>query len=99
MSTDTIEKVETKTTLKEPGMYKVIYLNDNETSMQFVMESLITFFSYSVEAAEQKTMEIHEENSAVVGVFPYEIAEQKGVEVTVAARNLGFPLQVKVEEE
>lgn len=99
MSTDTIEKVDTKTELKEPSMYKVIYLNDNETSMQFVIESLITFFEYSFDAAQDVTMEIHEHDSAVVAVLPYEIAEQKGVEVTVAARDLGFPLQVKVEAE
>lgn len=95
--TNTLEKTETKVKVEEPGLYKVIYINDEETSMQFVIETLMTFFDYTAISAEEKTMEIHSEGSAVVGVFPYEIAEQKGVEVTVAARNLGFPLQVKVE--
>jgi ATP-dependent Clp protease adapter protein ClpS len=47
----------------------------------------------------QLTTKIHEEGSAVVAVLPYEIAEQKGIEVTLDARNQGYPLQVKVEAE
>jgi ATP-dependent Clp protease adapter protein ClpS len=42
---------------------------------------------------------IHDQGSAVVAVLPYEIAEQKGIEVTLDARSQGFPLQVKVEAE
>ena len=45
------------------------------------------------------TENIHSNGSAVVAVLPYEIAEQKGIEVTVSARSQGFPLQVKVESE
>jgi ATP-dependent Clp protease adapter protein ClpS len=37
--------------------------------------------------------------SAVVAVLPYEIAEQKGIEITVDARNEGFPLQIKLEPD
>jgi ATP-dependent Clp protease adaptor protein ClpS len=44
-------------------------------------------------------LEIHEKGSAVVAVLPYEMAEQKGVEVTVMARGAGFPLQVKLEPD
>jgi ATP-dependent Clp protease adapter protein ClpS len=44
-------------------------------------------------------MGIHEQGSAVVAVLPYEIAEQKGIEVTLDARQEGFPLQVKIESE
>ena len=45
------------------------------------------------------TMCIHQEGAGVVAVYPFEIAEQKGIEVTVLARNNGFPLQVKLEPE
>ena len=45
------------------------------------------------------TEDIHSGGSAVVAVLPYEIAEQKGIEVTVEARNQGYPLQVKIESE
>jgi ATP-dependent Clp protease adapter protein ClpS len=45
------------------------------------------------------TMKIHHEGSAVVATLSYELAEQKGIEVTVLARNHGFPLAVKIEQE
>lgn len=85
--------------IEEPPLYKVIYLNDDMTSMEFVIESLIDFFNYNGDTASNITQSIHEEGSAVVAVLPYEIAEQKGIEVTVEARSQGFPLQVKIEAE
>ena len=72
--------------LKEPPMFRVVYLNDNVTSMEFVVESLIEHFDYSVETAEQITIDIHEDGSACVAVLPFEIAEQKGLEVTSNAQ-------------
>lgn len=80
-------------------MFKVIYLNDNQTSMEFVIESLMEYFDYSVESAEKITMDIHETGAATVAVLPYEIAEQKGIEVTVSARSQSYPLQIKLEPE
>ena len=94
---------ETKTNinaeLKEPPMFKVIYLNDNQTSIEFVIESLIDYFNYTTETAEQITVDVHQTGAACVAVLPYEIAEQKGVEVTMLARAQGFPLQIKLEPE
>jgi ATP-dependent Clp protease adaptor protein ClpS len=85
--------------VKEPPMFRVVYLNDNTTSMEFVVESLVEYFEYTPETAEQITIDIHEEGSACVAVLPYEIAEQKGVEVTVSARSQNYPLQIKLEPE
>ena len=85
--------------LKEPPMFRVVYLNDNVTSMEFVVESLIEHFDYSVETAEQITIDIHEDGSACVAVLPFEIAEQKGLEVTSNARAQQYPLQIKLEPE
>ena len=79
-------------------MFKVIYLNDNQTTMEFVIETLIDFFNYNTQTAVKITEDIHTEGAAVVAVLPYEVAEQKGIEVTVSARAQGFPLQVKVEQ-
>ena len=84
---------------KEPPMFRVVYLNDNTTSMEFVVESLIEHFDYTQETAEQITVDIHETGSACVAVLPFEIAEQKGVEVTVSARAQSYPLQIKLEPE
>jgi ATP-dependent Clp protease adaptor protein ClpS len=77
----------------------VVYLNDNQTTYEFVIESLIEYFDYTVETAEQITIDIHDAGSAVVAVLPYEIAEQKGVEVTMLARAQSYPLQIKLEPE
>lgn len=85
--------------LPEPPMYKVIYINDEHTSMDFVVRSLILHFNYNADTAQNITTGIHDSGSAVVAVLPYEIAEQKGIEVTVDARSEGFPLQVKIEAE
>ena len=80
-------------------MFKVIYLNDNQTSMEFVIETLMNFFNYTTETAVKITEDIHVVGSATVAVLPYEIAEQKGIEVTVHARSQNYPLQVKLEPE
>ena len=85
--------------LQEPPMFKLIYLNDNQTTIEFVMDSLISFFSYTTETAFKITENIQNDGSAVVAVLPYEVAEQKGIEVTVYARSNNFPLQIKLEPE
>jgi ATP-dependent Clp protease adaptor protein ClpS len=96
---DTATKIQINNELKEPPMFKVIYLNDNQTTMEFVIETLMDFFNYNTQTALQITEDIHSAGSAVVAVLPYEIAEQKGIEVTVHARNHSFPLQVKLEPD
>jgi ATP-dependent Clp protease adaptor protein ClpS len=98
-STEVVSTPQTKTQIYEPSMYKVIYINDAQTSMQFVIDSLMEYFGYSDINAEKITEDIHLEGSAIIAVLPYEIAEQKGIEVTVDARSRGFPLQIKLEEE
>ena len=100
-STEIIKKphVQTEIEITEPSLYKVIYINDSQTSMQFVIESLMDYFGYAEVQAEKVTEDIHLEGSAIVAVLPYEIAEQKGIEVTVDARRNGYPLQIKLEEE
>jgi ATP-dependent Clp protease adaptor protein ClpS len=97
--TETKVRIKPNLTLQEPPLWKIIYLNDDVTSMEFVIESLIDYFNYSVDTAATITQNIHEDGSAVVAVLPYEVAEQKGMEVTYLARSQGFPLQIKVEAE
>lgn len=101
METDTIikPKINPKLDVKEPSMFRVIYINDEVTTMDFVIESLITVFDIERETAIYLTNKIHEDGSSIVAVLPYEIAEQKGIEVTVLARTNGFPLQIKLESE
>jgi len=88
-----------KDVVQEPGKYKVIFANDNETPMDFVVELLVDIFRHSQETAKELTLRIHEKGSAVVGLYVYEIAEQKAVECTKISREHGFPLQVAIEKE
>jgi ATP-dependent Clp protease adaptor protein ClpS len=97
--TDTQVSIKPNLAIKEPPLYKIIYINDDVTSMEYVISTLLEFFDYNIDAATSITKNIHEEGSAVVAVLPYEIAEQKGIEVTLDARTKGFPLQIKVEAE
>ena len=95
-----IDKVEsTKQIYKEPPKFKVVVFNDDYTPMEFVVAMLITIFNYAQEDALKLTLEIHNAGKAVVGVYRYEIAEQKIVESTDMARNHGYPLVLKAEAE
>lgn len=97
--TDVRTKIKPNIKINEPRLFKLIYINDDVTTMEFVVQSLVEHFQYTTDTAIRITEDIHEGGSAVVAVLPYEIAEQKGIEVTVQARNQGFPLQVKIESE
>ena len=103
MSTDILEdikideKIEKDT--KEPSKYKVVMLNDDATPMEWVVDILKVIYNHSQETAEKITLQIHSEGSAIIGIYSYEIAEQKTVETVTASRDKGFPLQVKLERE
>lgn len=93
----TEEKI--KTALQPPSLWKVIFLNDDKTPMEFVIELLTGIFKHSEERATELTLEIHNTGSAVVGVFGHEIAEHKAVEATQLSRINGFPLKISIERE
>lgn len=96
---ETRSRTKTNFEVKEPPLFKVIYINDDQTTLDFVIESLVEHFSYSIPTAEKISVDIHQSGSAVVAVLPYEIAEQKGIEVTLTARGQGYPLQIKLEPD
>jgi len=98
MTTDVQIDEKIKLDIKEPSDYDVIMLNDDATPIEWVLGVLKEIFKHSDIAAEAITMKIHNEDSAVVGTYKYEIAEQKSVEAINASRNHGLPLQVTVEE-
>ena len=85
--------------IDEPCNYKVIMLNDDKTPMEWVIDVLLTIFNHSQDTAEKFTLQIHQEGSAIVGIYKYEIAEQKSVEATNASRERGFPLQLRIDSE
>jgi ATP-dependent Clp protease adaptor protein ClpS len=87
------------TSLKPPSKYKVLVMNDDVTPMEFVVAMLMTVFKHNEGTAIDLTMKIHNEGSAVAGVYTYEVAEQKCIDATYLAREHGHPLVVKAEEE
>lgn len=91
------EKIKQK--LEEPKRWKVVFLNDDSTPMDFVVGALTEIFKHSQETAKAITLEIHTQGSGIAGVYSFEIAEAKAVESTQLARGNGFPLQIKMEEE
>jgi ATP-dependent Clp protease adaptor protein ClpS len=96
---DVRSKTNTRIDVTEPPMFKVIYLNDNVTSLEFVIASLVNYFNYETTTAVNIAESIHESGNATVAVLPYEIAEQKGIEITLEARSQGFPLQIKLDPD
>ena len=88
-----------KIKLEEPGLWDVIFLNDNITTMEFVVRVLKQIFNKTQEQAESITKRIHEDGQGVVGSYLHEVAEQKGIETTLLARQDNFPLQVKVKKQ
>ena len=84
--------------IEPPKDFKVIYMNDDVTTYEFVIESLTNIFDYDEMDADSKALEINDAGASVVAVLPFEVAEQKGVEVLLSARNQGYPLEVKLEK-
>ena len=99
MSTDIKTEERVSVSLKPPGLWKVIFINDDHTPMEFVIELLTSVFKHNEASAKESTLEVHNSGSAVAGIDVHEIAEQKGIESTQLARTNGFPLQVNLEEE
>jgi ATP-dependent Clp protease adaptor protein ClpS len=86
-----------KPELKRPPLYKVILLNDDYTPMEFVVHILEVFFGMNREKATQIMLAVHTQGSAVVGIFPRDIAETKSEQVNQYAQENQHPLISTVE--
>lgn len=90
--------VQDRTATKKPSMYKVIMLNDDYTPMEFVVHVLQRLFGKTIEDARRIMLHIHQKGVGVCGVYTYEIAETKVVQVTACAREHEHPLQCTLEK-
>jgi len=90
------ERVETKK--KEPTIYKVVLLNDDYTTMEFVVSVLENVFQKTPSEAFQIMMHVHVNGRGIAGVYPWEVAETKVDTVTSLARGAGYPLKAITEE-
>ncbi len=85
--------------LLEPPMYKVFLLNDDYTTMDFVVEVLMFVFQKSPEEATQIMLNIHKKGMGMCGIYSFEIAETKVDTVHMLARERDFPLKCTMERE
>ena len=92
-----ITKVKPKT--KKPSLYKVLMLNDDYTPMEFVIEVLEKFFQKNREEATQIMLHVHQRGVGVCGIYTYDLAETKAMQVMNYARKYEHPLQVQLEKE
>ena len=90
---------ETQDEVREPSMYKVLILNDDYTTMEFVVEILMGVFNKSVEDATLTMLKVHNEGAGICGVYTYEVAETKVATVHQEARKRGFPLKCTMEKD
>ena len=98
MSTQSAVKDRTDDKVKEPEQYNVIMLNDDFTTMEFVVGVLVDIFHKDPITAEALMMQVHKSGRAVVGRYPYDIAVTKVKESISRAREQGFPFRMTVEE-
>ena len=99
MGTDIQTLTKEKIKLDEPGLYDVIFLNDNITTQEFVIRVLKQIFNKTQEQADTIMKKIHNDGQGIVGSYVHEVAEQKGIETTLLARQEGMPLQIKVKKQ
>jgi ATP-dependent Clp protease adaptor protein ClpS len=90
------ERVQTQK--KEPELYQVVLLNDDYTTMEFVVNVLESIFQKSPAEAFQIMMSVHRNGRGVAGIYPWEVAETKVEEVMSLARESGFPLKAVTEK-
>ena len=92
-----VTKAKPKT--KRPSLYKVLMLNDDYTPMEFVVYVLERFFNLDHGRSVEIMLTVHNKGIAVVGVYPFEVAETKVTQVMDCARSNQHPLQCTMEKE
>ena len=89
----------TRQEIKKPSKYKVLMLNDDYTTMEFVVDVLKKVFGHSTLAATSIMLNIHNHGRGLAGIYTKEIAEAKISQVHSAARSRGFPLKCEMEKD
>lgn len=94
---EVLERTQQET--KRPELYKVLLLNDDYTTMDFVVEILESVFHKAPAEAYRIMMAVHTRGQGLCGVYPFEVAETKVATVVDLARSNGFPLRATMEPE
>ena len=98
-SPDSAVKERVKEKKQDPTLYKVVLLNDDYTTMEFVVQVLEDVFQKSPAEAFRIMMHVHTNGRGIAGVYPWEIAEAKAEKTISMARDAGFPLKAITEAE
>ena len=85
--------------LQEPSKYKVLLLNDDYTTMDFVVMVLMVVFRKSLEESQKVMINIHKSGKGLCGIYAFEVAETKAAQVAAMAEQHKFPLKCNLEEE
>jgi len=84
--------------LKEPEEYKILLINDDFTTMEFVVTVIMTVFHKPLPEATKIMLDVHRKGKGTVGVYSYDIAVTKINQVHALARQNGFPLKCTMEK-
>jgi ATP-dependent Clp protease adaptor protein ClpS len=95
---DSVVKERPKTQKQDPTLFKVVLLNDDYSTMEFVVEILENVFQKTPAEAYQIMMHVHVNGRGIAGVYPWEVAETKVDTVISLARGAGYPLRAVTEE-
>ncbi|MBS4955639.1 MAG: ATP-dependent Clp protease adaptor ClpS [Clostridium sp.] len=84
--------------VKKPKHYKVVMYNDDFTTMEFVVNILMTVFKKDINTSNKIMMDVHKIGRGIVGVYPYDIATTKVAIALGMAKEEGFPFNITIEE-
>ena len=91
-------KQKDKVKIKKPRNYKVVMYNDDYTTMEFVINILVSVFNKKLMEAEKIMLDVHEKGKGIAGVYSYDIAITKVSTAMAMAKEKGFPFKLTVEE-
>ena len=98
MATQGAVKEKNQAKIKEPKRFNVIMINDDFTTMEFVVGVLVDIFHKDQVSAEAIMLNVHKNGKAVVGKYPYDIAVTKVNAALSRAKSEGFPFRMTIEE-
>ena len=98
MEPNIVVKQKDKIKIKKPRNYKVVMYNDDYTTMEFVINILVSVFNKKLLEAEKVMLDVHEKGSGIAGIYSYDIAITKVSTAMAMAKEKGFPFKLTVEE-
>ena len=96
---DTLTRTRTEAKTASPPQYRVLLLNDDYTTWDFVLYVLMRYFRKDLAEAQRITRDVHQQGVGLAGIYPFEVAETKAEQVNRAARQEGHPFRATLEPD